>query len=50
MRLLRTYVALIMEQFHVLVRLTTVLGNQYSYNFKLSGSSVCESNLVSKRI
>ncbi|XP_020288636.1 vacuolar protein sorting-associated protein 13A-like isoform X2 [Pseudomyrmex gracilis] len=46
MRLLRTYVALIMEQFHVLVRLTTVLGNQYGYNFKLLESSFCESDLL----
>ncbi|XP_072752571.1 intermembrane lipid transfer protein VPS13A [Anoplolepis gracilipes] len=41
-RLLRTYVAQIMEQFHVLVRLTTVLGNQYGYNFKSPGSNFCE--------
>ncbi|EFN62404.1 Vacuolar protein sorting-associated protein 13A [Camponotus floridanus] len=40
--LLRTYVAQIMEQFHVLVRLVTVLGNQYGYNFKSPGSNFCE--------
>ncbi|XP_077263954.1 intermembrane lipid transfer protein VPS13A isoform X2 [Temnothorax americanus] len=42
----RVYVAQIMEQFHVLVRLTTVLGNQYGYNFKSSGSNFCESDLL----
>ncbi|XP_011865236.1 PREDICTED: vacuolar protein sorting-associated protein 13A-like isoform X2 [Vollenhovia emeryi] len=42
----RVYVAQIMEQFHVLVRLTTVLGNQYGYNFKSSGSSFCEPDLL----
>lgn len=46
-RLSQTYVAQIMEQFHVLVRLTTVLGNQYSYNFKSPGSSFYEPDLVS---
>ncbi|KMQ97580.1 vacuolar protein sorting-associated protein 13a [Lasius niger] len=40
--LFRTYVAQIMEQFHVLVRLATVLGNQYGYNFKSPGSNFCE--------
>lgn len=44
----RVYVAQIMEQFHVLVRLTTVLGNQYGYNFKSPGSNFCEPDLVSK--
>lgn len=43
----RVYVAQIMEQFHVLVRLTTVLGNQYGYNFKSPGSNFCEPDLVS---
>lgn len=42
------YVAQIMEQFHVLVRLTTVLGNQYGYNFMSSESNFCEPDLVSK--
>lgn len=46
-RLLRTYVAQIMEQFHVLVRLVTVLGNQYGYNFKSPGSNFCEPDSVS---
>lgn len=45
--LLRTYVAQIMEQFHVLVRLVTVLGNQYGYNFKSPGSNFCEPDSVS---
>lgn len=45
----RVYVAQIMEQFHVLVRLTTVLGNQYGYNFKSPGSNFCEPDLVSKQ-
>ncbi|EZA49615.1 Vacuolar protein sorting-associated protein 13A [Ooceraea biroi] len=42
----RTYVAQIMEQFHVLVRLTTILGNQYGYNFKSPGSSFHEPDLL----
>ncbi|XP_025991463.1 vacuolar protein sorting-associated protein 13A isoform X2 [Solenopsis invicta] len=42
----RVYVAQIMEQFHVLVRLTTVLGNQYGYNFKSPGSNFCEPDLL----
>ncbi|XP_012533549.1 vacuolar protein sorting-associated protein 13A isoform X2 [Monomorium pharaonis] len=42
----RVYVAQIMEQFHVLVRFTTVLGNQYGYNFKLPGSYFCEPDLL----
>lgn len=41
--------AQIMEQFHVLVRLTTVLGNQYGYNFKSPGSSFYEPDLVSSK-
>lgn len=45
----RVYVAQIMEQFHVLVRLTTVLGNQYGYNFKSPGSNFYEPDLVSNR-
>lgn len=45
----RVYVAQIMEQFHVLVRLTTVLGNQYGYNFKSPGSNFCEPDLVSEQ-
>nr|XP_012219129.1 PREDICTED: vacuolar protein sorting-associated protein 13A-like isoform X1 [Linepithema humile] len=45
-RLSQTYVAQIMEQVHVLVRLTTVLGNQYGYNFKSPGSSFCEPDLL----
>lgn len=36
-----------MEQFHVLVRLTTVLGNQYGYNFKSPGSNFSEPDSVS---
>ncbi|KAG5314184.1 VP13A protein, partial [Acromyrmex insinuator] len=42
----RIYMAQIMEQFHVLVRLTTVLGNQYGYNFKSPGSNFCEPDLL----
>ncbi|KYM95926.1 Vacuolar protein sorting-associated protein 13C [Cyphomyrmex costatus] len=42
----RVYMAQIMEQFHVLVRLTTVLGNQYGYNFKSPGSNFCEPDLL----
>ncbi|XP_011135861.2 vacuolar protein sorting-associated protein 13C-like isoform X2 [Harpegnathos saltator] len=42
----RTYMAQIMEQFHVLVRLTTVLGNQYGYNFKLPGGGFYEPDLL----
>jgi len=45
----RVYVAQFMEQFHVLVRLTTVLGNQYGYNFKSLGSNFCEPDLVSEQ-
>jgi len=45
----RIYMAQIMEQFHVLVRLTTVLGNQYGYNFKSPGSNFCEPDLVSNQ-
>lgn len=43
----RTYVAQTMEQFHVLVRLTTVLGNQYGYNFKSPSGGFYEPDLVS---
>lgn len=36
-----------MQQFHVLIRSTTVLGNQYGYNFKSPGDNFYESNMVS---
>lgn len=39
--------AQIMEQFHVLVRLVTVLGNQYGYNFKSPKNNCCEPDSVS---
>ncbi|KAL6266414.1 hypothetical protein P5V15_003265 [Pogonomyrmex californicus] len=42
----RVYVAQIMEQFHVLVRLTTVLGNQYGYNFKSPGCNFYDPDLL----
>ncbi|XP_070527175.1 intermembrane lipid transfer protein VPS13A isoform X2 [Cardiocondyla obscurior] len=42
LHLSHVYVPQIMEQFHVLVRLITVLGNQYGYNFKSPGSNFCE--------
>lgn len=42
----RIYMAQIMEQFHVLVRLTTVLGNQYGYNFKLPSGGFYDPDLV----
>lgn len=43
----QTYIAQMMEQFHVLIRLTTIVGNQYGYNFKSSRSSFSEPDLVS---
>lgn len=35
-----------MQQFHVLIRSTTVLGNQYGYNFKSSRDNFYESNML----
>jgi len=42
--------AQLIEQFHVSVRLITILGNQYGYNFKSPGSSFCEPDLVSSEL
>lgn len=42
----RSYVAQTMQQFHVLIRSTTVLGNQCGYNFKSPGDTFYESNTV----
>lgn len=36
----------IMQQFHVLIRSITVLGNQCGYNFKSPGDNFYESNMV----
>lgn len=43
----RSYIIQIMQQFHVLIHSTTVLGNQYGYNFKSSRDNFYESNMVS---
>lgn len=45
----RSYAAQAMQQFLVLIRSTTVLGNQYGYNFKSLGDNFYESNSVSKK-
>ncbi|XP_017890538.1 vacuolar protein sorting-associated protein 13C-like [Ceratina calcarata] len=42
----RSYVAQTMQQFHVLIRSTTVLGNQCGYNFKSPGDYFYESNTL----
>ncbi|XP_078045899.1 intermembrane lipid transfer protein VPS13A isoform X2 [Augochlora pura] len=42
----RSYAALAMQQFQVLIRSTTVLGNQYRYNFKSSGENFYEANTL----
>lgn len=42
----RSYIIQIMQQFHVLIRSTTVLGNQYGYNFKSLRDNFYESNMV----
>ncbi|CAK9828583.1 Intermembrane lipid transfer protein VPS13A [Anthophora retusa] len=40
------YVTQIMQQFHVLIRSATVLGNQCGYNFKSPGENFYESNTL----
>ncbi|XP_034193125.2 intermembrane lipid transfer protein VPS13A isoform X1 [Osmia lignaria lignaria] len=42
----RSYMTQIMQQFHVLIRSTTVLGNQCGYNFKSPGDNFYESNML----
>ena len=42
----RSYVAQTMQQFHVLIRSTTVLGNQCGYNFRSPGDNFYESNTL----
>lgn len=42
----RSYETQTMQQFQVLIRSTTVLGNQYGYNFKSPGDSFYESNTL----
>ncbi|XP_076634172.1 intermembrane lipid transfer protein VPS13A isoform X1 [Colletes latitarsis] len=42
----RSYEAQIIQQFQVLIRSTTVLGNQYGYNFKSPGDNFYESNTL----
>ncbi|XP_015437338.1 PREDICTED: vacuolar protein sorting-associated protein 13A-like [Dufourea novaeangliae] len=44
--LLRSCEAQAMQQFQVLIRSTTVLGNQYGYNFKSPGENFYESNAL----
>ncbi|XP_076243831.1 intermembrane lipid transfer protein VPS13A [Calliopsis andreniformis] len=46
LNLSRFYIAQAMPQFHVLIRSTTVLGNQYGYNFKSPGDNFYESNTL----
>ncbi|XP_076375159.1 intermembrane lipid transfer protein VPS13A isoform X2 [Megalopta genalis] len=42
----RSYAAQAMQQFQVLIRSTTVLGNQYGYNFKSPGDNFYEANTL----
>nr|XP_012154530.1 PREDICTED: vacuolar protein sorting-associated protein 13C isoform X3 [Megachile rotundata] len=42
----RSYVTQTMQQFHVLIRSTTVLGNQCGYNFKSPGDNFYDSNML----
>ncbi|CAL7940918.1 unnamed protein product [Xylocopa violacea] len=42
----RSYMTQTMQQFHVLIRSTTVLGNHYGYNFKSPGDDFYDSNTL----